>query len=505
MSEIFKKICIVILSLFFCASLAVSLVASEFETFVIVMWYITAGFLMINILLHFRTLKLFLKSRLCKNICLHSVNLFFTVGIFGMINYLVYKNNKVIDFTKSKIHTLSAQSKDTIRLLEQRKLHFQLFATKATWERYLSLLELYHLENPNISIELLDVEKELGLVGLHNIRENGTLIITLNEKSYKTIATNELAVTNLLLKILNPRRKIVYYSVGHNEISLTDKNEVGGDFLREKILDSQFELRSLEMQNGIPSDASAVMILNPQIEFLPMEIENLENYLNAGGGLITSLSPQFNGVMIKNYLQLLGKFGVDFKNGIIIDRLATQQGSQASIPVVNTYGDHKITKNFIGRSLFPISSYLKLENTDYVWSSIASSTPFPGSWGESNFDEVKAGTAKFDESTDRKGPLVILAAGENNTKKSRVFIASSSHFIANQFQGQTNNFNLFLNALSWVVKEEALMSLNRPTLNGNLVYISEIQLSIIFYFIILIFPFVLFGVSIYFYRKRLSS
>ena len=342
------------------------------------------------------------------------------------------------------------------------------------------------------------------MVSLHNIRDNGTLVIAQGEKVYKTIAVNELAVTNLLLKILNPRKKIIYYSVGHNELSLTDKNPVGGDFLREKMLDSQYVLKSLELQSGIPSDASAVIILNPQIEFLPVEIKNLEEYLSKGGGILTTLSPHFNGVMIKNYLNFLNDLGAEFYNGIILDRLASQQGSQASIPVVNNYAKHKITDNFTGRSLYPISSFFKLSNHSIEWTSLVNSTPFPGSWGENDFDEVKSGTAKFDEMTDEKGPLTILAAGESEENGSRVFISSSTHFIINQFQGQTNNFNLFLNALSWVVKEEALMSLNRPTLNGNLVYISEIHLSVIFYFVILIFPFLLFGISIYFYRKKLS-
>ena len=293
--------------------------------------------------------------------------------------------------------------------------------------------------------------------------------------------------------------------VGHNELSLTDKNQIGADFLREKILDSQYDLKSLELEKGIPEDTSVLAILNPQIEFLDSEIKHLKKFVKSGGSLLVTLSPHFNGVMITKFLAFLEDLGVNFHNGIILDRLAGQQGSQASIPVINNYGKHSITKGFIGRTLFPISSYLTTHNREFTWTALVQSTPFPGSWGENSFDEVKSGTAKFNKVVDFKGPLDILTVGENQRTSARVAVASSTSFITNQFQGQTNNFNLFLNTLSWVVKEEALMSLNRPTLNGQLIYISDIHLSIIFYFAILGFPFVYFGIAIFFYRKRLSS
>ena len=123
-------------------------------------------------------------------------------------------------------------------------------------------------------------------------------------------------------------------------------------------------------------------------------------------------------------------------------------------------------------------------------------------WGETDFEQVKSGRADFNEGLDYKGPLGILIVGESTD--SRIVISGSTSFISNQFQGQSNNFNLFLNALSWAVKEEALVSLNRPQLKGNIIYISDIHVSIIFYFAILIFPFSFFIIGIFAYRKRLS-
>ena len=97
----------------------------------------------------------------------------------------------------------------------------------------------------------------------------------------------------------------------------------------------------------------------------------------------------------------------------------------------------------------------------------------------------------------------IALAGING--ESRVVLFSSASFIANQFQGQTNNFNLFLNSLAWVLNEKTLFSLNRPKLEGNLIYISDIHFTFVFYFAILLFPFIFFVLAIVFYRRKMSS
>ena len=243
--------------------------------------------------------------------------------------------------------------------------------------------------------------------------------------------------------------------------------------------------------------------MNPQIEFLEQEIKNLKGYLAKGGALVFLISPQFNGLLIDNFLTFIRELGVTFNNALILDRLASKQGSQPSIPVVQSYNlEHPVTKKMENRTLFPVSGFFSFnENKKFSWDILIKSTPFPASWGEVNFDEVKEGKANFNEQTDYKGPLNIMVAGSN--EESRVIGISSSQFIANQFQGQTPNFNLFLNALNWVVKDEALISLDRPKLSGEIVYISDIQASLVFYFSVLFFPFVFFIAGIFVYRRKL--
>lgn len=484
---------------------AVLIVASEFETLLFSLLISAITMTLLTSFFYRKEFVLLVKSSFFKSSLTSGITLLLTYAILGLVNYLVVHNDYMFDITRSKIHTLSNKSKKVLKMIGQKEIQLELFASHYDWDRYLNLLDLYTAERANISLKFYDIEKELGRVNLYGIQKPGTLVVHYNNKQYKVVATNELAVTNLLYRIFNPVKKNIYYSVGHNEISLFDKNQLGADFLRAKIVDAQFILKPLELHKGIPKDASVVMVLNPQVDFLSQEIHSLKSYIESGGRLLVTLSPSFSGVTTKKLLSYLNKLGVEFYNGIILDRLAPQQGSQVSIPIVNQYAKHEVSKDFVGRTFFPITGYIETRQEKHRWTDLVKSTPFPGSWGETNFDELKSGKAKFHEASDQKGPLTILALGENLDNGSKILVSASTSFISNKFQGQAPNFNLFLNGLSWMADQDGLISLDRPGLTGDLVYISGIHLSFIFYFVILIFPFIFFGIGFYFYRKRMNS
>ncbi len=497
-------ILIFITSCLYLATLAMFLVASEYIAFNLGLLGCSL-FLTLILLFKFRKEILHLvRNKTMWTALSNLLTVFLISCILGMINFLVVKNDIKVDITKNKVHTLADQSLQAINLLKAKKLKFKLFSSRNRWEQYLATLRLYQYAHGNIELEAIDIDKNPALTSLYKISEEGTLVVEVDGKNYSTVAKNELAVTNLLLKITNPNKIKLYYVTGHNEFSLYDNNAQGGDYLKEKLLSNNFELQALELNKEVPEDASALLVLNPTYDYSLAEIEKLEHYLDKGGSAFFALAPRFDGIELENLSTFFKGLGVEYRNGIVLDRLASQQGSQPSVPVITNYGRHEITKNFSGRTLFPVSAFFNiLDNSKYAFYPIASSTPFPGSWGETSFAEVKEGKADYAEGVDSKGPLNLFVAGVFSD--SRILLSSSISFISNQFQAQSNNFNLFLNALSWAAKQEALISLNRPRLKGNIVYISGIHQSLILYFAILVFPFCFFIAAIFIYRKRLSK
>jgi ABC-type uncharacterized transport system involved in gliding motility auxiliary subunit len=480
------------------------IVAAEFVQFNVVTLVVAVLLSTVLGLLNRVVIATNLKTRLYKNIFTNLITIFLVFCIYGIINFLVSKNDIKFDLTREQIHSLSGQSLKIVDSLKTDKLKFTLFAKRNDWPRFLNLLDMYAAANSNIDIKAIDVDKDPALVKINKIKENGTLLVEYKGSLFRSKIEDELSVTKLLMTILRPSKQILYSIVGHNEMSFDDVKPSGLSVLREKIINSNFILKSLEIGQVIPKDAGAILIMNPRISFLEQEINLIKNYLGKGGKLLLTMSPDFSGNRLKHLNTLLESLGVEFKNAIILDRLSPGLGGQASIPIVSKYPeDHLVTKGFSGRTLFPVSAFYKIINsTNYKWTPLAQSTAFPATWGETSFEEVQSGKAQFSKN-DFKGPMNISLAGENG--EGRVILFSSASFISNQFQGQTNNFNLFLNSLAWVVNEKTLFSLDRPKLEGNLIYISDIHFTFVFYFAILLFPFIFFVLAIISYRRKMSS
>lgn len=444
------------------------------------------------------------KTAFFKNFLTNVITVFLIAAILGMINYLVAKNDRLFDFTMSKIHSLSDQSKQVIARLKDDELKLTLFAKREDWARYLNLIRLYEKENSNVSLKVVDVDREPALVSLNQIEHNGTLLVEYKGRTYKSVVKDELAMTTLLMKVLRPKNLVLYYITGHNQLELESQEPAGASALKGMILGSNYDLKFWDLTKSVPTDAAGLIMLNPQSSLLEKELTHLEQYILRGGALFLAMAPRFNESSLAGLEGLLKKWGIKFINGIILDRLSEGQGGQASIPIVNEYAkDHPITKKFQGRTVYPVSAFYEiLSNDKFNWEVIAKSTPFPASWGETNFAEVKSGKATYHKNKDFAGPMNIVLAGEN--KDSRIVVASSSSFVSNQFQGQSNNFNLFMNAISWMVNDEVLVSLDRPELEGNLIYISDMHLTMVFYFAIICFPFIFFGIAIFTYRYKLG-
>ncbi len=65
---------------------------------------------------------------------------------------------------------------------------------------------MFKREGDNFQVKFIDLDRELGLVALHSIKENGTLLLRYKGKEWKTVAKSELAVTSLLYKVFSPER-----------------------------------------------------------------------------------------------------------------------------------------------------------------------------------------------------------------------------------------------------------------------------------------------------------
>ena len=129
-----------------------------------------------------------------------------------------------------------------------------------------------------------------------------------------------------------------------------------------------------------------------------------------------------------------------------------------------------------------------------------STSDFPASWGETSVAQIAKKEIKFDKGQDTPGPLNVVAAYESAQNK--IVLFGNSTFVLNAYLKFGANYTLFLNAISWLVDEDRLISFNLPIVQSEPIFISAPQIGIVFYFSVIFTPLILFATAIFIYRRK---
>ena len=445
-----------------------------------------------------------LTSRYYKKLYSHLLNLFLIGCVLSLVQYLVYKNSVYIDLTKSGQNTLSEQTKEILRSIDG-PIEFLYFEKRQEWPRMIPLLELFRAHKNDISVKAIDIETEILLLKKYSVESTGVLVVNYKNSSKKAAITNELSITNLLLKLLRNREIKIYLTQGHNELNIEDESREGISILAQLIRNSTYQLHSIDLsQETLPIDAYAIAILGPKKSFLPKEMKEISSFMEKGGKLLVAVDPSFKGDPHRNLINYLKSYGLVINRDIIVDMLSQSFNADATVPFISHYAlEHAVTKNFKGRTIFPLTSSIEtIDNIKDVEAiKLAFPTHFPPSSAAKDLGAIEKGQAKFDNK-DSKGPQAVLAVSTKG--QSRVAVFGNSSFIINGYENISSNFNLFLNTLSWLVDDEPITSLNRPQLRNQVIVMSEQQVQLIFYFSVLFFPLILFSIAVFVYKRRQS-
>lgn len=481
--------------------------AAEFTTFNLIL---TLSFVLLTIVLLIvsrKELTAFYRTRLCKNLISNGITIGLVLSIIGISNYMAFKNDITFDVTKDRVHTLSDQSKKILASLNSH-LELTLFAKRQDWNKYSTLLNQYKTASKLVELNFVDIEQSPVKVKQYNIKENGSIVLKYKNTKVVGVVKSELSLTNLIFKILRNKKVNVYYTIGHGEINFQDNSKNGGSYLLKVMQNANYNVIKLDLLSAasIPQDADVVLVLGAVNGMLDLELKKIKQFLDRGGNVFFSLSPNFLKKNLKNVYAFLKENSIEVIDSIILDRLSAVEGVQATIPLVtNINVRHPITKDFKSRILFPLTVALKpriLEKQRFVW--LGKSSNFPASWAETNLDQVSSGNATFDK-RDFKGPLMVSAVVENSKSNSKMAVTGSTSMFVNGYESHSTNFNFFLNTLSWLVDDEAITAINRPALTQERVFLGSSQITLILWVSVAFIPFSFFVFGIIIYRRRLNS
>lgn len=431
------------------------------------------------------------------------------VGIIGLANYVTRKHEFFyFDTTEQKVFTLAPQTEEILKHLEYPLVLRAFFLSGKVDPKVDDLLNRLSRASDKVTWKAVDPERQPALTEKLGVNEAETIHLSYEVEAGKpreskvTRDITEESLVNAILKLTRSAPHKAYYLQGHGEADLSDDKEGGFLFLKEAIQGENISVTPLELGGAtqVPDDASMLLVLAPRHTLLATEKGAIENYLKRGGNVLFMAEPNTT----NDVADLVRPLGIIVKNDMVVDQtLQLFAGPSLGVqPMVSTYGDHAITKNFNERTVFStVCSVRPAEQIPQGATVTTLATTSEASWAESDLKLLLSEDPRaVKDSADVSGPVSIAVAYEGTGK---VVVIGDVDFIANINIRQLYNRDFVLNAIDWLVGSGEQVSIRARTLRESVKTITPDQFNLIFLLSALIFPelLLILGLSIWWARR----
>lgn len=372
------------------------------------------------------------------------------------------------DFSASSDNTLSPQTLDLLSSIDADVRLTALFTSREPRrEDYWNLLERYRRASPRVRVEFVDpvarpgVVKELGVNPAEETgrRREGVTLVSRGDRRLLFRGVTEEDVTNAIMEVGSNRRRVMGFVRGHGERDPSSTGPDGLKSLADALRQEYYETRDVTLDRDVPPDTTVLVIAGFTQPVGPDELDRLARWLDGGGRLLV-LSDLGTESGIEN---LLERWGLRATGEIALDPRENVNGDPKFVKVTS-YTTHPIVRAF-GAS-FP--------------------TVFPNAQAVTHFEagdpdlfrDDLAQTGRFSEAITlqgarRQGPLSVAAASWKRLRRNeadaetRIVLVGGSQFATNTFLPAASNRNFTLNCVGWLAREQALVSIRRPSIAGQ--------------------------------------
>jgi ABC-type uncharacterized transport system involved in gliding motility auxiliary subunit len=416
------------------------------------------------------------------------------IAILVFLNYVADQEwfKYTYDFTATKVHTLSPQSKQVVAEINQpvKIVGFFTADTYSQQQSFQELLDQYERADKNNYLGepiMIDPDRQPLEARAYAEPYQG-LLIQSGSRTERVYSAREQDITSALLKVTSEKAKVVYFLTGHGERDPEDSADEGYATMAGKLRDQNYEVKTLNLAitNTVPSDAAVVVIAGPQSKLLDDELTRLQSYLNGGGRALILQDPFYeSGLNI-----VLSNWQVRFGDGIVVDRLYSVQSD--TFPAAVRYGYSPVTKDMNGMTSILLHAR-HIEKTGEIPAGIT----YTALWETSEESWAETSAESSRDENDIAGPLTLAAliesspfgGGGSGSTKTRIVLVGDSDFAANYATEIPGNSMLFLNSVNWLAEEERLIAIGpKDTMRGAVVFPDDITKSIILFISVIAIP-----------------
>ena len=410
-----------------------------------------------------------LKARQTKFWAYTTLYVAIVVAVVGGLNFLANRYNKTVDETASKQFTLSDETSKIAKHLKQP-------VTITYWDKATAfqgahdLLDRYKNLSPDIDVQYKDADKNITQAKAAGVHTYGTIFVNVGNKQEEAKSLTEEEVTGAMVRALKGGERTACFLLGAGEHSTDDADRDGYSAVKDALEKNNYKTQTLKMipNPQIPATCTIVIAGGPQHDYLQPEVDAIKNYVENGGRALFLLDPPLKFARQQTddnqaLMNVLAGWGVTADKDLVLDTSGVGQlfGLGPEFPLVTSYESQAIVRGMKDTPTgFPIARSLEVKNGDKTTVDKLFETT------ENSFATVNLASPEIKQSKDdKKGPLVLGAAGTYNTGKEngngRFVVVGSSRWVANNFLRFNGNRDLFLNMIDWLASDEDLISI-RP-------------------------------------------
>lgn len=440
---------------------------------------------------------------------------------FVMINVLSARHYHRFDWTRSRLFTLSPQSRQIARSLRgPTDLYVLLGQNEAQYSDVTELAQRYAGESSLVHVHIIDPDRQrdrfLDLtqrLGIHvghttetDVASEAAIVLVradrhweipreklaglgddsagdegASERTATAQVTVERAISEGLLHVDRNDSTKVCVASGHGELTLE-----GGDSsisqLETELRHSNVTMQSVPIGGtvNIPPDCDALVVAGPRQAFSAGDADILTRYVHSGGNLLLLLDPLFlEGRHAPTGLESVAALGgIELTRTIVIEPDPAHQIPEylPATFLATEFGEHPITRALRGsdaRVLVATARALRrTPGSSVIPVSLMRTTNT--AWGEtSTADAIRDGALTRD-GNDLEGPVhlamaaqsagVHAAAGRSRAAAGRLVVVGYSHLASNEalslgFQARFANGFLVVSSLGWLTDRRELVEI----------------------------------------------
>jgi len=421
------------------------------------------------------------------------------IAILASLNYLSTRYHHRFDLTEASVYSLSPQSAQVVGKLD-KDLHVQAFVEGGINPELRDLLDSYKYASSKVAYQMIDPDRQPELAEQYKITNYNTVRLEYGENSTTVSQPTEEAITNAIIKVTRAQQQTACFIEGHGEPDIDSAEDAHG-FSQAKaaLANENYEVKKVLLlsREDVPSECSIVIIAGPVKPYVDSELKALQKFLRDGGHAFFMLAPR----SAAEFGPLLAEWGVKLGDDVVVDQVVRLfQGPALGLePLAETYAAHEITRDFKGRTVFPMTRSVQkdgaakpaLQVTELVKTS-------PSSWAETDLAGLfERHEAQLDADKDRKGPVsvaVVVSAklkdiGGDKDGEARLAVFGSAQYAENRnIDGTFYNRDLFVNTVDWLVGQADLLSIRPRALRASRVSFSQEEGTRIFYMSVLVLP-----------------